>query len=425
MTYADLSPRQTTAMLWWKMPAYRDLDGIICDGAVRSGKTISMVVGFILWSMETYDGQLFGMCGKTVESFRRNVVINLRTWLPSDYRVTERRSENLVIIEHGKRKNHYFIFGGRDESSYTLVQGMTLAGAFLDEVALMPQSFVEQVLARCSVEGSKYWFNCNPGSPQHWFYLEWVKKSRQKKVLRLHFTMADNYGLSPTIRERYEGLYTGVFYRRYILGEWCLADGLVYSFFDKSIHTIEKPAEKEAAAWFISVDYGTHNPTSMGLWMIDDRGRGIRVAEYYHSGRATNREKTPEEYYTELERLAGSRAIEAVVVDPAAAEFIATIRRHGKYSVRKAKNKVIPGINLTATALKSGFLLIGQGCKDCIREFALYSWDEKKTTDTVIKENDHSMDETRYFVTTILRRYSGQFRQYLKENGYREDKDDD
>lgn len=423
MKYAELSPRQLTAMLWWQMPAYKDRDAIICDGAVRSGKTVSMVVGFVLWSMTTFNGQTFGMCGKTVESFRRNVVVNLQTWLPGGYRVTERRTENLIIIEHGNDRNFYYVFGGKDESSYSLVQGITLTGAFLDEVALMPESFVNQVLARCSVAGSTYWFNCNPSAPGHWFYLEWIKKSRQKNALRVHFTMADNRSLAPEIRERYENLYSGVFYKRYILGQWVQADGLVYAFFDREEHTAEPPKEPPAGVtYWISVDYGTHNPTSMGLWMIDQEGRALRIREYYHSGRESKQEKTPEEYYQELEKLAGPLPIEAVIVDPAAAEFIATVRRHGKYSVRKAKNAVLAGIAMTATALKSGYLKIGKNCKDCIREFGLYSWDEKKTQDAVIKKDDHAMDDVRYFVMTVLRREQ-HFRAYLRAAGYKEEAD--
>ena len=426
MKYAPLSQRQMIAMLWWEMPAYKEKEAIICDGSIRSGKTVAMTVGFVMWAMAAFHDEKFAICGKTVESCRRNIIVNLRDWLPGEYAVTEKRTENLVEIEYEGKRNSFYIFGGRDEASYMLVQGITLAGCLLDEVALMPRSFVDQVFARCSVPGSKIWLNCNPASPSHWVYKEWVCKAKKKKALRLHFTMTDNSSLSPAIKERYESLYTGVFYQRYIAGKWVLADGLVYSFFDRTKHVIKNPEEKNAVEWYISVDYGTFNATSMGLWMIDEQGRGIRVKEYYHSGRETKQELTSEEYYAELEKLAGDRKIEAVIVDPAASEFIVTIRRHGKYSVRKAKNAVLPGISLTATAMKSGFLLIGASCKDCIRELGLYTWDEKKNQDAVVKKDDHSMDEMRYFVMTVLKRRSAQFRQFLREAGYKEEasKDD-
>lgn len=401
MIYQRLSKRQRLAMLWWQQPKFRDRDAIVCDGSIRSGKTVCMTVGFFLWSMSRFDGQKFGICGKTIESLRRNVILNLRDWLPGDLIITEKRSENKIIVSDGcGRENTYFLFGGRDESSYMLVQGITLAGALLDEVALMPQSFVEQVCARCSVAGSKLWFNCNPSGPEHWFYKNWVLRAKEMNALHLHFTMADNLSLAPEIRERYERMYAGVFYRRYILGEWCLAEGLVYQFDPEKHIARELP---NSGTWYISCDYGTLNPFSAGLWCVNN-GRAVRVAEYYYSGRSSSCTKTDEEYYQEIVKLAGGRNIQNIVVDPSAASFIACIRRHGQFSVRKAKNDVIPGIRVTASMLSAGVIRIGAGCKDAIREFGLYRWDEKGEVDRVVKENDHAMDDIRYFCNTIMRR---------------------
>lgn len=174
---------------WWKMTAHKNKDGIICDGSIRSGKTVSMAVGFILWSMSCFDNQSFAICGRTIEALRRNVIVHIPTWLEGLFDVTERRSENKLIVTAGSKTNTYYLFGGRDESSYTLIQGITLAGVLFDEVALMPRSFVEQAMARCSVPGSKFWFNCNPESPGHWFYKEWICKQEEKNVLYLHFTI--------------------------------------------------------------------------------------------------------------------------------------------------------------------------------------------------------------------------------------------
>ena len=401
MIYQRLSKRQRLAMLWWQQPKFKDRDAIVCDGSIRSGKTVCMTVGFFLWSMSTFSGEKFGICGKTIESLRRNVILNLRDWIPEDLHITEKRAENKIIVSDGcGRENTYFLFGGRDESSYMLVQGITLAGALLDEVALMPQSFVEQVCARCSVAGSKLWFNCNPSGPEHWFYKNWVLRAKEMNALHLHFTMADNLSLAPEIRERYERMYAGVFYRRYILGEWCLAEGLVYQF-DKDIHVAKELPS--SGTWYISCDYGTLNPFSAGLWCVNN-GRAVRVAEYYYSGRGSSCMKTDEEYYQEIVKLAGGREIQNIVVDPSAASFIACIRRHGRFSVRKAKNDVIPGIRLTASMLHAGVIKIGAGCKDAIREFGLYRWEEKGEVDRVVKENDHAMDDIRYFCNTIMRR---------------------
>ena len=404
MTYQSFTKRQLLALTWWNRPELKNYDAIICDGAIRSGKTVCMVDGFFLWAMANFNGESFAICGKTVASLRRNIILKLRDWLGDMIRISENRGDNKLVASDGKHTNTFFLFGGKDESSYMLIQGITLAGVLMDEVALMPRSFVEQACARCSVPGSKMWFNCNPAGPEHWFYKEWILKRKEQNALRLRFTMADNAALDPEIRARYERMYSGVFYRRYIQGEWCVAEGLIYAF-DNEEHTVaELPADiKEGGTWYISVDYGTLNPFSAGLWCVSN-GRAIRVAEYYYSGRGENRTLTDEEYYAELNKLAGDREVRYVIVDPSAASFIATIRSHGRFSVRKAKNDVLFGIRITATMLKAGVIRIHSSCKDAIREFGLYRWEEKGEEDRPVKENDHAMDDIRYFCATVMRR---------------------
>lgn len=236
----------------------------------------------------------------------------------------------------------------------------------------------------------------------HWFYVKWILKCRSRKLLYLHFTMEDNLTLAEEIKERYRAQYAGVFFDRFIRGLWVVAEGLVYQFDSERYIAQELPAD---GIWYISCDYGTLNPFSAGLWCVSG-GRAVRVAEYYYSGRGASSMKTDEEYYQELEKLAGDRVIHSVVVDPSAASFIACIRRHGRFSVRKAKNDVLPGIRLTATMLRAGVIKVGAGCKDAIREFGLYRWDEKGEVDKPIKENDHAMDDIRYFCNTVMRRNS-------------------
>lgn len=391
-------------MTWWNRPGLKEYDGIICDGAVRSGKTVCMTDGFFLWSMANFNGEVFGICGKTIASLRRNVVNNLPMWLGDVLTIRECRSENkLVVTNRQGNVNLYYLFGGQDESSYKLIQGITLAGIFLDEVALMPRSFVEQACARCSVAGSKFWFNCNPAGPEHWFYKEWIQGRKRKNMLRLRFTMEDNPGLDMAVRRRYETMYTGVFYRRYVLGQWCMAEGLVYEFLPAKHITKQVP---RAGRYYISVDYGTRNPFSAGLWCVD-AGRAVRIREFYHDGRHSGRMYTDEEYYRAIEELAGNVPVEAVIVDPSAASFITTIRRHGRFCVRKAKNEVLGGIRLVATLLKAGVLQFTPECTDTIREFGLYRWEEQGHSDRPCKENDHAMDDVRYFCTTVLRRDPG------------------
>lgn len=402
--WQPLSTRQRKVLCWWsKNSKYKDYNGIIADGAIRSGKTVTMGFSFVLWAMNNFNRQNFAMCGKTIASFRRNVLGTLKQQLKArGYTVTEKRAENLVVVSKGDTANLFYIFGGKDEASQDLIQGITLAGVLFDEVALMPESFVNQATARCSVTGSKFWFNCNPAGPMHWFYVKWICRCKRLKLMYLHFTMADNLSLAEEVKERYESMWTGVFYDRYIRGLWVVAEGLIYSMFDESCTTKEIP---EKGSYYISCDYGTLNPFSAGLWKVHN-GRAVRIREYYWSGRESSHMKTDEEYYEALEELAGDLDIEAVIVDPSAASFIATIRRHGRFSVRKAKNDVLPGIRLTATMLKAGIIKISPKCKDAIREFGLYRWEDKGEVDKPIKENDHAMDDIRYFCATVMRRDS-------------------
>lgn len=383
-------------LLWWKMTKYQNKDGIICDGSIRSGKTVSMTIGFILWSMTRFNHQSFAICGRTIEALRRNVIVHIPTWLEGLFKVTERRAENKLIISVGGRTNTYYLFGGRDESSYTLIQGITLAGVLFDEVALMPRSFVEQAMARCSVSGSKFWFNCNPESPGHWFYKEWITRCVSRNMLYLHFTMDDNLSLDKKIKERYEGMYTGVFYDRYIKGLWTVAEGLIYSMFNKTYHVVPS-IPREYEEYYISCDYGTLNPTSAGLWGLC-RGKWYRIREYYYDGRKEQRQRTDEEHYEAIETLAGDLSIRKLIVDPSAASFIEVIRRHDRFIVEQASNRVLDGIRDVATHLNAGDILICDCCEDCIREFGLYRWDEKATEDRPLKTDDHAMDDVRYFV---------------------------
>lgn len=212
---------------------YTDYDALICDGAVRSGKTSFMMWSFVDWAMRTFDGHRFGICGRTVDSCTKNIIVPFTTMSKAkeEYRIRWRRADKVLEVTCGDKTNYFEVFGGKDESSFALIQGRTLAGVLLDEVVLMPRSFVEQALARCSVDGSKIWFSCNPGSPHHWFYQEWIKQAQERNALYIHFEMRDNPGLSEKVLERYENMYAGIFYDRYIKGLWVAAEGVVYKDF--------------------------------------------------------------------------------------------------------------------------------------------------------------------------------------------------
>ncbi len=397
------SPKQRRVLTWWR-PGSADADkqAVICDGAVRSGKTLCTGLSFFCWAMSSFQNRSFALCGKTIVSVRRNLLSELLPLLENmGFRCRQQVSRNLLQVRLGGRRNTFYLFGGKDEGSAALIQGITLAGALLDEVALMPRSFVEQTAARCSVPGSRLWFSCNPESPGHWFYREWIQKAEEKKALRLQFSMADNPGLSREVLERYQSMFEGTFYRRFVLGEWVAAEGLVYDFFDEDM--VQDVPEGRMEEWYISCDYGTVNPTSMGLW---GRRGGVwyRVKESYYDAREVHRQRTDEEHADALAELAGERSIRAVVADPSAASFIEVLRRRG-WRVRRAENEVLSGIRLTARLLKTGRLVICRGCQDAIREFSLYRWEDRDGgQDRVRKEHDHAMDEIRYFAATVAAR---------------------
>lgn len=400
MNIKPFSKKQYEVLTWWcKNSRSFDKDAIICDGAVRSGKTFCMSISFVFWMFYRFNNFSFAICGKTIRSARRNIITPMvETLKMLGFSIEEKLSQNLLIISYKGVENRIYIFGGKDESSASLIQGMTLAGVLFDEVALMPRSFVEQALARCSVEGSRFWFNCNPEYPAHWFYRSWIKNAERKNALYLHFTMRDNPSLSEATIKRYEGLYSGSFYERFVLGKWVAVSGAVYPFMKDSsfVKVPEEPFER----YVVSADYGTVNPASFGLWALKDEV-WYRIDEMYFDSRREGYQKTDEEHYKALLELIGKRSVSEIVVDPSAASFIETIRHHGKLNVTPAVNDVLNGIRLTGTALKEGRVKICDNCVDSIREFSLYRWSENGS-DAPIKENDHAMDDIRYFVTTIL-----------------------
>ena len=402
MEFKTFSQKQLQALSWWCPGSpYESRDAIICDGAVRSGKTLCLGISFAAWALCRFQDRSFAICGKTVRSLKRNLITTLLPALhEAGFRCEMKTAENRIDISCGKHCNRFYLFGGRDEGSSALIQGITLSGVLFDEVALMPRSFVEQALARCSVEGSKFWFNCNPENPQHWFYREWIRQAERRNALYLHFTMEDNPSLSPQIRARYRGLYAGTFYERFVLGKWVAAQGLVYPFMTDSM-LCGAPGDCESYA--VSCDYGTVNPSSFGLWGKKG-GVWYRVDEYYYDSRSAGSQRTDEEHYAGLEQLCGKREIESVVVDPSAASFIEVIRRHGRYRVLPAQNEVLDGIRRVSVALKQGDVKICRNCADAVREFGLYRWNDDRNRDVPVKENDHAMDDIRYFVTTLLQR---------------------
>ena len=421
--FKEFSKRQMQAFTWWcKDSPYSGYNGIIADGSIRAGKTVSMAISFILWAMASYDRQNFAMCGKTVGSFRRNVWNWLRPVLHArGYEIQEFRTSNTIIVNNGRVTNYFYIFGGRDESSQDLIQGMTLAGLYCDEVALMPESFVNQATGRCSVKGAKMWFNCNPESPMHWFLKNWIEKKDEKKLLHLHFVMDDNPSLSDIVRERYKTTYTGVFYQRFILGLWVMAQGAIYKdawsdelYFDKEqLDLIYK--NPRLYRRYISIDYATVNPMAfLDIW---DDGDTVWVCrEYYWNSRAEGgKEKDNSQYGDDLMEFIkfSDYAPTAVIVDPSAASFKIEMRNRGlraKETVDtiNADNSVIEGIrNVNRLLTRRKIRIYKDACPNLIKEMQSYAWDEKAIQnggkERPIKVNDHACDALRYYCQTIIR----------------------
>ena len=384
---------------------FTDYDALICDGAIRSGKTMFMIIAFIDWAMREYNGQLFGVCGKTVDSAIKNIITPYMgtSYARKRYALRWNKQDKLLTATRGSVTNRFEVFGGKDESSYSLIQGRTFAGALLDEVALMPRSFVEQALARCSVEGAKQWFNCNPENPHHWFREEWIEKAPERNALHLHFLMDDNPSLSERTRERYRRTYTGVFFDRYILGKWVMAEGLIYDMFDESanVYKAAPVGSLYVSQRTIAVDYGTANPTVF-LDIYDD-GETIRVErEYRWDSRKELRQKTDEEYADDFMDFMGGDWC-GVLVDPSAASFIQALRRRGVF-VTPANNDVLDGIRRTGNLIARRVIQINERSGGLIGEMGAYSWDETAAMHGVerpVKQFDHGADALRYYCNSL------------------------
>lgn len=397
--FKPFSVKQKKVLTWWMdhTPVH-DMDGIIADGAIRSGKTICMSLSYVFWAMESFSGQNFGMCGKTIGSFRRNVVFWLKIMLKSrGYAVEDRRADNLLKISRGYIVNYFYIFGGRDERSQDLIQGITLAGCFFDEVALMPESFVNQATGRCSVEGSKYWFNCNPDGPYHWFKIGWIDQAENKNLLYLHFTMEDNLSLTDEIKRRYRALYTGVFYERYIEGKWAFAEGIIFS--NWKIDDLKDEIPKFSNI-YNGLDFGVEDPNALIRAEVDNDSRTIYVFDEFYQGNLT------------LDKLAENVRKRIgngfVTCDSSGKQNIIDLLYRGINAVpaKKGPNSIQFGIQF----LQGYDIVIDHRCKNFIREISMYRWDKARDgtpLDKPVDRDNHLIDALRYATEPIQLGLSG------------------
>lgn len=377
-----------------------DKDALICDGAIRSGKTSMMFVAFCEWTLRHFDGQTFIVAGKSVESAVRNIIHPFLAthFCYGRYSPRWRAGDHTLFLARNGRTSKLIVFGGKDESSFQLIQGLTAAGCFMDEVALMPRSFFNQCLARVSVDGSKYWMNCNPGSPDHWFKREWIDRADERNAMYLHFELRDNPSLSERVIKRYEHMYAGVFKQRYIDGLWTAAEGIVYDMWDKDRMTATLD-HQEREVLYLSIDYGITNPFAALMWAVRD-GCAYCIDEYYFDSKLEGRRLTDPEHYDRLKSFIGDRYVDEIIIDPSATSFIELIRRDGRWDVSPADNSVVEGIQHVSMAMSQGKIKIDQKCTGLLSELGQYRWDDKAKGDKVIKDYDHACDAMRYFVQT-------------------------
>lgn len=388
--FKPFSRKQRKVLNWWcRSSPVRDYNGIIADGAIRSGKSVAMSLGFVVWAMSEFEACNFAMCGKTIGSFRRNVLFWLKLMLRSrGYSVSEQRTENLVIVRRGSVENYFYVFGGKDERSQDLIQGITLAGVFFDEVALMPESFVNQATGRCSVDGSKFWFNCNPGSPAHWFKTGWIDKRADKRLLYLHFTMDDNLSLSEAVKERYRGMYTGVFFKRYILGEWKSADGVIYrQFADDPERFILDEVPADIFIGTMGLDFGGNGSAHAGCLVGITRGyRSIVILDEYYRKEVIDPGTLTDDVCGFVQRSQAQVRATSIWCDSAETTLIKGIRtevfaRHIPVEVRNArKGEIIDRIRLCDMLMSQGRFFIMRRCRHTIAALSEAVWDSKSPT---------------------------------------------
>lgn len=365
-------------------------------GATRSGKTyldFRWIIPIRIRERIGKDG-LAVILGVTKSTIERNVLEPMRN-LYGDMLVGTISSDNTAWIFGEK----CYCLGAEKVSQVSKIRGASIKYCYGDEVADWSEEVFALLKSRLDKEYSCFDGTFNPQYPDHW-----LKKflDSNADIFSQTYTIDDNPFLPESFKENLKKEYEGtVYYDRYILGLWVRAEGLVYPMFGDGCITQEIP---DTGDYYISIDYGTLNPFSAGLWCVG-RKCAVRVAEIYYSGRDEKKQKTDEEYCDMVEQLAGDKLIRAVVVDPSAASFIEALRRRSGFKVRHADNDVLNGIRTTSDFLRDGRIKIHAGCKDAIREFGLYRWDEKAESDRVVKENDHAMDEIRYMVMTVLKKH--------------------
>lgn len=378
----------------------------IWDGAVRSGKTYASIWRWIRFVVEGPPGPLL-MGGKTERTLKRNILDPIAQMVgPASFRHVIGAGECYL---YGRP---IMLVGVNDERSEGKIRGMTLVGAYGDELTLWPESAFTMLLSRLSLPGARLFGTTNPDSPFHWLNERYLEREDELDLRRFRFLLEDNPSLPAEYVEQLKREYTGLWYKRFILGLWVQAEGAIYDMFDPDIHVVDDDPS-EIGVVYAGGDYGTANATVFIVVAWDvERRRWIALHEYVHDSRQAGRQKTDAQYsedYRAFMRDVGlfPRSFE---LDPSAASFALQLRRDGVQHVREADNSVLDGIRDVSRALASGQLVIHKRCTRLAASLASYTWDPKaqqRGEDKPLKQNDHEADALRYAVRRAMsRRYA-------------------
>ena len=390
------TPKQRALMELWRTNKLRRIN--LLEGSVSSGKTWISLVLWAFWVKTMPDGQdhLYLMSARSLTTLKRNCLLLLQSLVgESNFSFSISSKEGQLF---GRR---ILLEGANDAQAEAKIRGLTLQGAYCDELTKMQEDFFSMLLSRLRLPGAKLFATTNPDAPGHWLKTDYIDRSAQLDFLDVKFLIDDNTTLPQDYVEAIKTEYTGVYYQRFILGEWTLAEGLIYPMYQDAV---EAPPEGEPSRYVLSIDYGTMNAFAAGLW---EKHGGVwyLADEYYYSGRDEGAQKTDEEYARDLDEFTAGLGDEwnklRVIIDPSAASFITLLRKRGKYNVIPADNAVLDGIRETATAMQTGKIKVSPRCKDWIKEAGGYVWDEDAAEDRPVKVDDHAMDAMRYFVKTM------------------------
>lgn len=379
---------------------YSDARLNIWEGAVRSGKSFSALLRFIEFALSPIVGD-FVIIGKTEDALKRNIITELARLLGTDVRYIAGKRELFIF------NRRCYVIGANDERSEGKIRGATFAGALVDEATTIPENFFKMLLSRLSVEGAKLFATTNPDSPFHWLKKEYIDRGAELDLKRFQFVLDDNPSLTDFYKDNLKKEYIGLWHKRFILGQWVLAEGAIYDFFDSDIHCVSQLQQK-SDYYIVGVDYGTTNPCAFLMCGCNTYRypRLIIEKEYNWNSKEELRQKTDSEYCDDLVAFCADYHVRAIVIDPSAASFIAECRKRGIHTLVEANNDVLDGIRFVSQLLSQGTLKIHRSCENLIREIETYVWDDAAALRGIEKPkkvNDHCTDALRYLCMYFFR----------------------